>query len=181
LTQAAQLVSKGNSTRSEITPRKKCMRNRSPWHPPKHPHSCSRREPPGVTASTGNRKMQTAPHQEDHRHAGPSAVVLVQHHLPPDGVIPPKTGPRIGCLAVATTITQRAGASPLPPLDLALVASKNHHARGLAMPATILHATVLFPLLPSGWRAMLPPRPQISINAEPPPQADLTYLLHPRT
>ena len=49
-----------------------------------------------------------------------------------------ETGPLVGCHAVATTITQRTGASSLPPLDLTLVASKNHHARG---PCHARHST----------------------------------------
>jgi hypothetical protein len=35
-------------------------------------------------------KMQAALHREDHHHVGPSAVVPLQYHPPPDGVKPPE-------------------------------------------------------------------------------------------
>ena len=81
----------------------------------------------------GKRDKQTAPHQEGHCHVGSAAAVLLQHHAPATG-----SGLHTGCLAVATMITQCAGGSPLPPLDLTLVASKNHHARG---PCHARHST----------------------------------------
>ena len=44
---------------------------------------------------------RTAPHRRGHRHAGPTAVVPLQHHTPSDRVKPPDPD-HTGCLAVAT-------------------------------------------------------------------------------
>ena len=44
-------------------------------------------------------------------------MMPLQHNVPPDGVNNTGSGPLVDCHAVAATITQHAGASPLPPLD----------------------------------------------------------------
>ena len=78
-----------------------------------------------------SRENRTVPHRIGHRHAGAVAIVPLPHHTPSDRAKTTESGPLAGCLAVTTAMTQRAGASPHPPLDLllALVASqKTPHA-----------------------------------------------------
>lgn len=67
-----------------------------------------------------------------HRHAGPVAVAPLQRHTPSDRVEPPNPDLTPACLAVATTKTQRAGASPHPPLDSSSLSSprRRHRTRG---------------------------------------------------
>ena len=84
----------GASTQPHISKvNHKCSRNKEPATPTR-PSTLmlSPRTYRHDSASTGNRKMRTTPHQEDHCHAGSTAAMLLQHHSPPDGVIPPKPG-----------------------------------------------------------------------------------------
>ena len=82
----------GASTQPHISKvNHKCSRNREPATPTR-PSTLmlSPRTYRRDTASTGNRKMRTTPRREDHCHAGSTAAMPLQHHSPPDGVIPQK-------------------------------------------------------------------------------------------
>ena len=69
--------------------------------------------------SIRSRENQTAPHR------GPTAIVPLPHHTPSDRVKPSNPDLSQAAFAVTTAMTQRAGASPHPPLDLlALVATQ---------------------------------------------------------
>jgi hypothetical protein len=72
----------------------------------------------------GRQEKQTALHREDHRHAGTRrrSAAATPHTVRQNEST--KSEPFAGCLAVATMITQHAGASPHPPLDSTLVASQ---------------------------------------------------------
>ena len=81
------------------------------------PHSCSRQKLRRDPKADRKRRKRTPPHQEGHRHAGPFAAMPLQQHTPPDGMNNIGSRPLTNCLAVVVATTQRAGASPLPPLD----------------------------------------------------------------
>ena len=82
----------------------------------------------------------------------PSPRCRCNKNTQPDGVNNTGSEPLADCLAVAAATPQRVGASLHPPLDsTSRVASKELRARGLATPATELHAQDPFRKSPSKW------------------------------
>ena len=122
-----------------------------PTSPPDNPTPMQSLVPPRVT-----------PHRQETKrnirhHTGPKASVPLQHHAPPNRVI--SQDPDLLPLAVNTTTTQHAAASPHLPLESTSLSSprRNTACGGLATSASALHVTDLFLLLPSEWWAAPPP------------------------
>jgi len=77
--------------------------------------------------SIGKREERTAPHRQDHRYAGPTAIVPLQHHISSGRVEPPNPDHTPTASQSPPQKTQRAGASPHTPLDSSLSSPRQRH------------------------------------------------------
>lgn len=126
-------------------------------------------KPPGVALRLQGK--QTAPHREGYRYAGPSVVVPLQHHTPPDRVVPPNPD-----------LSQAASQSPLLPLDsTSLSLPRKNITRGASpRPSWNSMSRIHFLCRCQSGEQCCPAPQDLCRSAKLPPQVDFASLLHPR-
>jgi hypothetical protein len=173
---ATQLYSNCNQTRPHHSTQNGNKVEAVSQHP-STPLSCNRRKTSVRTYVEKETKKWTTSHQEHRCHAGSFAAMPLQQNTPPDRVNNTESEPLADCHVVAITITQRVGASPLPPLDSTshVCARGPRHTRHITLhPESVSEVAI-------GVVSKDAPLPRVSIKQPSHRRSfDFASLLYPR-